>query len=453
MAETKDVNKVYDEFTKAIHNSRGKANNSVIFELIDKFGCTAEDVSLVANKTKNSNYLNENLARYGNCERAVKRLLSKTLYSNQDSDVRKAAYSRYSFRDYGWYFKYVPEQYKDLPTLVEHTAIRRLFENDDSILSQDTLSLYCYNYVTTLLERDNYPSKLLCDRLRDTKGYQELVEPYNTKNLRVLYDCNSVWSQGYEHYMNTKMSDYMDRYRYDNEASSSSTLAYIKKDKQLKLLEQVTQLDILCTVMMHEIYTDDEIENGREYYEANGDYSGNPIGNYMNYLLDNHRKTGARKRGFPQASRLELFSQTKTLEMLLGMGLGIKCKSNSTWDYRTSNKKLLKRVQTAYKTFVKSKTVDDRKAMRKLLKDQANIIMNDFMGGNYKFECVELNCVEEQDKAFENNASQPVVKTARATSHTASADNATVVYARKTFDLTALASATTKTVEKARNGQ
>lgn len=448
METIKDANKTYDEFVKVVHDSHGKGNNATIYNLINNYGCTAEDVALIAKKTKNDDYLNDRLARNNSNERAVKRLISKTLYSNGNK-VRRKAYKNYTFRDYGWYFKYIPEQYKDWPTLMETEYLGRLFDGGDNYWTNETLSMYCYNYVTTLLERDNYPSELLYNRFKDSYGYKQLVEPYNMKSLTVVYDLSFVWSTGYSHFMHSKLANYMDGYRYDYEDSNNNNTHYeIKRDKQKKLAEQVTQLDVLCNVMLNEIYTEDEIKNKHEYNAEKNEYSGAHALSYMTYLLDRYRKTGARKRGYPQSSRIELFSQAKTLEMLLGMGLGIKCKTNYGWDYKKSNKKLNKRIQTAYKTFIKSKTVDDRKAMRKLLKDQANIIINDFMGGTNSFECVELNCAEEQDKVFEQNASQPIVKTARSVSRSTSAP---VTYVKKSFDLAALAKATTKTVEKARN--
>lgn len=437
MEATKDENKVYDEFVKVIRSSHGKGNNSTIYDLLKDYDCTAEDLELVAKKTKNDNYLENVLARYNHSDKAVQRLVNKTMYCNRKK-LKDGDYNDLTFGDYGWYFKYIPDEAKQMPILMHGCDVRALFDGQEERFGDRSLSLYCYNYATTLLERDNYPSKLLYDRFKGTKEYNDIVTPYSMKDLTVVYDLSFVWVSELGRYKHSKLNYYMGNYSYNYDVPNGE--ATNRKDQTL-LAEQATQLDILCSVMMTEIYTPEELQSDKDENNEN-------IHNYFQYLTSNYRKTGSRKRNYPRSSRLELFSQAKTLEMLLGMGLGIKCKTTGAWAFKTSNKKLNKRIQTAYKTFIKAKTVDDRKAMRTLLKDQANIIINDFMHGRDSFECVELHCAEEQDKAFEQNASKPIVKTVRSVSRNTSAPVESI---KKTFDLAALAKATTKTVEKARN--
>ena len=168
------------------------------------------------------------------------------------------------------------------------------------------------------------------------------------------------------------------------------------------------------------------------------------FGGYYEYLagsLYDYRKTGHR-RSMPQKTRLELFGQVKALEMLLAMGLGIKRKddSGSNWDIKTSNKRLNKRIQTAYKQFIKAKTVDDRKNIRTLLKRQLEVICNDFM--RQAWEVVELKCIEKQDENFENGVAFTKKSTPKS--------NANGFVARK-VDLSELLKAKTVVVDKARH--
>lgn len=441
--KNKDKERAYDEFVRAIQLSHGKANNSTIYDLIKDYGCTAEDVERITKKTKNSKYLEETLTRYNQNAKAVQRLINKTIYCNHKK-LDEGKYIKYTFGDYGWYFKYIPDFAKQMPILMNECDFKALFDNSTNRFGDRALSVYCYNYATTLLERDNYPSKLLYDRFKGTDEYYKLVTPYRLEdnNVNVVYDLSFVWVSKLSRYDDSYLTYYMDRYYYDyDDPNPDSYGKALTRKVQTQLAEQATQLDILCSVMKNEIYTEEELEKGE-------DSDGKKIVNYFRYLIDRHRKTGTRKGNYPRTSRLELFSQAKTLEMLLGMGLGIKCKTFGQWDFKTSNKKLNKRINVAYRTFIKSKTVDERKAMRKLLKDQANIIINDFMRGKDSFECVELHCAEEQDKEFEKNLSQPKVATVRTT---AKRNGAPVESVKKTFDLAALASATTTAIEKGRN--
>lgn len=441
MAETKNSEeRDYDEFVKAIGLTHGRADNETIYNLISNYGCTAEDVERVANKTRKADFLNHTLSRYNRNYKAVLRTLNKMLYSSKRS-LSQDSYCKYTFGDYGWYFKNVQEDAKTMPILMNKIDVQQLFDNGKEQWGDATLSLYTYNYGVSLLERDNYPSKLLYDRFKGTEEHKEFMYPYNLINLQSHYDLSVVWARTTGRFHDSNLENYMSNYRYNYDTQTSGRTS---RTVQKRLAEQAVQLDVLCSVMKNELYTPEELSKGVDADDKN-------IINYCIYLLSRYRKTGTRRHNHPETATIELFSQVKTLEMLLGMGLGIKCKTKDSWILKNSNKKLNKRIQTAYKTFVKAKTVDDRKAMRGLLKDQANILINDFMGGSSYFECVELNCVKEQDEAFESGAPAMVTKATKSgrARTVVSTPNAPVV--KKSFDLSKLASATTSTVEKGRN--
>lgn len=419
------------QFCKALYDSRGKANNETIYKLIKDYGCTAEDVLVVANKTKNENFLDDRLARYSQNEYAVGRLLRKQMNKKK----------MLTFRDYEWYFKYMPDEYKDYPLNSKLTfgGTRRM--------NNECGGIYSYQYATTILNRDKYPSELLAERFKDTELYKEFTVPYSLKDdIGVSYngkDCSirNIGIRYNKYYVNT-----MDHNIYDYEIKDAdgdySYHAYTRLDTQKRLIEQMVQIDLLSAVMENEVYTQEELR--KDVNEK-----GATIVHYQDYIFSRYRRTGSKTYNYPQKVRLELFSQTKSLEMLLGMGLGFKVKENYSYKLKYSNKKLLKRIQTAYKTFIKAKTVDDRKNMRALLKDQLSILSNDFMGNN--LEVVELNCVAKQDEMFEQGKTDIKTVNSKPSTKVAKPVTGGAPLVRRTFDLSKLASATTTVVEKGRN--
>lgn len=444
----------YDEFLRVVELSHGRGNNHTVWTLTE-LGCTAEELLGITNHTKNENYFNTIVTRYSYDDRAIRRIYNKMMDGRNKNQRLLDAFSGWGYRfgDLGWYFKYMPEKYKNEPLPIHKEHIRHLFEKSDDQLNDLELSVYAYRYTTTLLERDNYPSKAFCSDLKQTSLYDELVSPLDWENATVSYDLSNVTFS----YIGKQFKNifyYMgDFYRdYDLARENNTDVQNITKGVQLKLLEQVLQLRVLGNVMMTQIYTEEQIKDGKEMITD----SGREVKaiNYFDYLINRNRKTGTKRNNYPQTARIELFSQTKSLEMLLAMGLGIKLKRDVGW--RVSNKKLNKRIQTAYKTFIKAKTVDDRKSMRKLLLDQANIIINDFMGGSDTFECVMLNCVDKQDEDFEKNMSnavdiKPIKRKQSKSNSNSNTSSAPVKYVKANVSLSDLLNASTTKVEKARN--
>lgn len=422
------------QFCKALHDSRGKANNETIYKLIKDYGCTAEDVLAVANKTKNENYMDDHLARYAHSEYAVGRLLRKQM----------AKKHLLTFRDYEWYFKYMPDEYKDYPLNSKLTlgGTRRMDDERGGI--------YSYQYAMTILNRDKYPSELLAERFKDTELYKEFTVPYSLKDdVYISYDgkdcgIRNIGARYSKYYSKTMDSNVYD-YDIKDADGNYSCSTYTRLDTQKRLIEQMVQIDLLSAVMENEIYTQEELEKDVVTKE-NGSKR---ITHYQDYIFSRYRRTGSRTHNYPQKVRLELFSQTKSLEMLLGMGLGFKVRENYSYKLKYSNKKLLRRIQTAYKTFLKAKTVDDRKNMRALLKDQLSILSNDFMGNN--LEVVELNCVEKQDEMFGQGKTDIKTVNSKPSTKVAKPVTSGAPLVRRTFDLSKLASATTTVVEKGRN--
>ena len=421
------------QFCKALHDSHGKANNETIYKLIKDYGCTAEDVLAVANKTKNENFLDDRLARYSQNEYAVGRLLRKQMNKNK----------MLTFRDYEWYFKYMPDEYKDFP------LSNKLSLGNTRRLDSERGGIYSYQYAMTILNRDKYPSELLAERFKDTELYKAFTVPYSLKDdVFVTYDLKNCGIRQIGARYTKYYSKVLDRNVYDYEAKdengNSSYSTYTSLENQKRLVEQMVQIDLLSAVMENEIYTQEELE--KDVVEQSSG-SKKRITHYQDYIFSNYRRTGSRTHNYPQKVRLELFSQTKSLEMLLGMGLGIKVKENYSYKLKYSNKKLLRRIQTAYKTFIKAKTVDDRKNMRALLKDQLTILSNDFMGNN--LEIVELNCMTKQDELFGQGKTE--TKTVKVGTKTAKPVTSGAPLVHRKFDLAKLASATTTVVEKGRN--
>ena len=414
------------EFLKALHDSKGTANNGLIYGLIKNNGCTAEDVRLVAKKTKNENYLDNTLIRYDRNEYAVKRMMNKMAQRNLGWST---------FRDYEWYFKNVPEEYKDY-FITENLPLNGLFSKDK--LGDKMLGLYSYNYALNLLNKENYPDKFFVERFKATNvGYKTFAEPYNVTDSYMDYSGRTLTVTNYGHRFKAHFDLAIDRFwsDYDREDGKTDLTGTVQR----RVLEQMVQADIVAEIMLNECFDEETLRKGK--YE-----DGKKILSYGDYLFSNYRKTGFAVTNHPQKFRLEMFGQTKALEMLLCMGLGIVPKNEGHYNYKHSNKKLVKRIQTAYKTFIKAKTVDDRKAMRALLKDQLTILINDFMGNN--FTVMELRCVEKQDEMFEKGTggglsvdNKPKVAPVKKNS----------VYVKKTFDLSKLAQATTKVVEKGRH--
>ena len=421
------------QFCKALHDSHGKANNETIYKLIKDYGCTAEDVLAVANKTKNENFLDDRLARYSQNEYAVGRLLRKQMNKNK----------MLTFRDYEWYFKYMPDEYKDFP------LSNKLSLGNTRRLDSERGGIYSYQYAMTILNRDKYPSELLAERFKDTELYKVFTIPYSLKDdVFVTYDLKNCGIRQIGARYTKYYSKVLDRNVYDYEAKdengNSSYSTYTSLENQKRLVEQMVQIDLLSAVMENEIYTQEELE--KDVVEQSSG-SKKRITHYQDYIFSNYRRTGSRTHNYPQKVRLELFSQTKSLEMLLGMGLGIKVKENYSYKLKYSNKKLLRRIQTAYKTFIKAKTVDDRKNMRALLKDQLTILSNDFMGNN--LEIVELNCMTKQDELFGQGKTE--TKTVKVGTKTAKPVTSGAPLVHRKFDLAKLESATTTVVEKGRN--
>lgn len=412
------------EFVKAIHDSHGRANNSTISDLIYRHGCTADDVAMVAKKTHNDAYLKQQ-AQYSSSAYAKEREVNKFLYCRRQDKYNK------TFRDYEWYFKNTPEKYKDLH-FYDASLPATILTNRGNKWSDKDLSLYSHKYTTDVLTA-NYPSDFFVDRLKENeKLYDTLVRPYGLEDIHFSYDMSSIFIHEFGQYR--KYDNYMRYFYYDYDRTDGDTK--VTSVTQRRVLEQMVQVNILATVMLNEIYTPEELEKGEK--------DGRRIDSYADYIFSTHRKTGAPKHNHPQKVRLEMFAQTKALEMLLAMGLGLESRHTSSWDWSVSNKKLVKRIQTAYKTFIKAKTVDERKAMRELLKDQLGIIINDFM--RHSFNVVELKCVEKQDEMFEKNSTKVVIKSTKAAPITKNQH-----FVRQSIDLSKLVGATTATVGKGRD--
>lgn len=418
-----EVTDVDREFCRALHDSHGTANNPLIYNLIKDHNCTAEDVFLIAKKTKNEDFLDNTLARYSQSDYAVARRLNKIAQSKTAENWR-------TFRDYSWYFKNVPEEYKDY-NITEQLQTVGFFKSD-KVVDHRTLSLYVYNYGMSLINGENYPSDFFVERFKTNKTlYETWAEPYKMKDIAISYDGTVATIRNYSRPFSRWMDSYMNYCRYDYDRDDGNT--QLTGTVQRRVVEQMTQVALLGEIMKNEAYTQEELSTSNVY-------------SYNDYIFNTSRKTGTSKYNHPQKIRLEMFGQAKALEMLLCMGLGFKMKTNSNWDLKVSNKKVLKRIQTAYKTFIKAKTVDDRKAMRKLLKDQLTIIINDFMRNI--MEVVELNCVEKQDEMFEQGHKAKTVSRARTV--TVAPTNGEPLVHRK-FDLSKLATATTTVVEKGRH--
>lgn len=417
--------KAETEFGKALYESKGKANNELIYKLITEYGCTADDIAKVAQNTSNENFL-DNRTHISDYTKA--RMINKNAHKNKQWKY---------FRDYEWFFKYLPEKYKDY---VLFDALNRLFDRDVEYLDDRELGLYSLNYYATLLNRDAYPTELFAERFKNSPLYDLVTRPYRLKEV-AFHEYNGTfypfeYGSRWRKILDTYFNDYL---RYDYDRTDGSTR--IQRKTQLKVLEQCVQVDLLSLTMLNEIYDDFYDKDHRIWNNE-----GNEIYTYSDYLFSRYRKTGTRKVSHPQILRLEMFAQEKALEMLLGMGLGFKVNTNCSYNFKYSNKKLNKRIQTAYKTFIKAKTVDERKSMRELLKEQLAIISNDFMGNN--LEVVELKCVSEQDKMFEQNISQKTVSVPKTRS---SRTTSNVTYVRKTIDLSKLASAQTTQLTSGRN--
>ena len=417
--------KAETEFGKALYDSKGKANNELISKLITEYGCTADDIAKVAQNTSNEKFL-DNRAHISDYTKA--RMVNKFAHKNKDWKY---------FRYYEWFFKYLPEKYKDY---ILFDGTNELFNKDIEYLNDRALGLYSLNYYATLLNRDAYPTDSFAERFKNSQLYDLVTRPYRLKDVPFHEYNGTFYPYEYGSRWRTILDTFFNNYlHYDYDRTDGSTR--IQRKTQLKVLEQCVQVDLLSLIMLNEVYDEYDEKDHRIW-----DKEGNEIHTYSDYLFSRHRKTGTRKVSHPQILRLEMFAQEKALEMLLGMGLGFKVKSDYPYNLKYSNKKLNKRIQTAYKTFIKAKTVDERKSMRELLKEQLAIISNDFMGNN--LEVVELKCVSEQDKMFEQNISQ---KTISVPKNRSSRTTSNVTYVRKTIDLSKLASAQTTQLTSGRN--
>lgn len=413
------------EFARTLNLTKGRGNNNTICDLISEFDCTAEDVEKVANKTKNK-HLTDTNEQYSRTPYATIRALHKIQYCKKHvfGDIPNIV----PMSDYAWYFKYTPSKYFE-DRIVSKKHMDELL-NKNMTMTDDSFRIYAYNKVATLVNGNNYPDKFFTDRLRENKTvYNNLIEPYPLTHIKRVYDGSSVYVEHPYYYVGKNIVS-TNNWNYEEPGNARHTTDTEKK----QLLDLVAQIKVLCTVMDGEMLDGDtmDILNAKKF------------GGYYEYLagsLYDYRKTGHR-RSMPQKTRLELFGQVKALEMLLAMGLGIKRKddSGSNWDIKTSNKRLNKRVQTAYKQFIKAKTVDDRKNIRTLLKRQLEVICNDFM--RQAWEVVELKCIEKQDENFENG----VAFTKKITPKS----NANGFVARK-VDLSELLKAKTVVVDKARH--
>ena len=418
-----DNKQKYDEFTKAIYESKGKANNSTIYNLINDFNCTAEDVKFVAEKTHNLGEL-KSLGQFRNNEHATRRMVHKCMYATK----RDKRYPRIRpFRDYHWYFRYMPDEYLDEYFVSQDTMEKLLSFNNKTAadIPNDIFALYAKNQIYELVNGVNYPSETLLSGLKaDNAELKDLFEPYDYKDVTFNYNATDFGMM----YRDDNMSaNHIVNYHYRNRDEmkpGSYEMPHTEAKTICKLLDSIAQIRILSAIMDVERKVE-EGDDDKNFYS------------YSKYIFDGSRRTGVGRYN-PEGARLELFGQVRSLEMLLDMGLGLYCTDRCGY-VRSSNKKLVKRIQTAYKTFVKSKTVDDRKKMRKLLKRQLEVLINDFMGRSFYVR--ELKCVDEQDKAFLKGTN--TVKTTHKMASGATEG--------KTFDLSKLAGAPTKTVEKARH--
>lgn len=417
-------------FLDVVNKTKGKGNNRLILDIITKLNCDkASELLPIARRCKNEGLLSE-LGRSSYCGNlyAIMREINKNNYCSKKHRGRD--YDA-NLMDYKWYFKYVPNEYLQNVPLEDKRLITDLLtvSNEKAYKWEDSMAIYIWNNIHTLLNRDKYVDKMLVDRLfKNKECFANLLQPfppykshpslsYNSNNGKYYLPlCESISNTIYGYGRRNISNDI----GWAGVTLDSNTCRHYKQAADL-----ISQLYVLGMIMKNETVgatkTDDGGTNNFEDYVDR-------------YILNSNRKTGI-PRYKPERARVELFGQAKTLEMLITMGLGIRLKPCSN-PYRYSNKKLNKRIQVSYKQFIKAKTVDERKSIRDLCHKQLDIIVNDFMVN--ALQIVELDCVGEQDKLFMNTASKTTVAKAPATG------------THKKFDLNALASATTETLEKGR---
>lgn len=414
----------YKTFLDVVKKTKGKANNGTLYDLIDKYHCTAEELLPVANKMHNEGQIERdadfNHNRYAMLRRVNKRLGTDKKRGGRDFSV--------SLADYKWYFRYVPDEYlSDIPLDKYGKAhVRSLLgsktESTNDFSTERSGAIYIWNNINTILFRDRYINDMLVDRLLGNKDLcDQYLDPFY-KETSLEEPLYILYSGEYTTKPCTRYSKYAEKYCLRNVTNERYNLTEEQLGHIYKGWDLISQLYVLGMIM----------ENESKNFVAD---NLKDVGRYVDdYILDIWRRNGV---GYyqPEKARAELFSQAKTLEMLITMGIGIKVRNKYQSVWRKNNKKLNRRVLTSYKQFVKAKTVDERNSIRDLCMKQLDIINNDFMGRN--FVVGKLNCADEQDDEFANQTG-------------ASVQVASTKGSTKKFDLAALASATTVVAGKGR---
>ena len=402
-----DYDKVDREFCKVLKATHGSGNNETVYNLIAQYDCTVDDIVGVARRTKNENYTSE-LAKQWNVQSThfITREFHRKQFAGRSNTDWCHVDGQFvvALSNYKWCLPNIPDEYLNEMYEDREYVIASL-TNQDRKYETDTARLCVLDKICKRLFKDKYLGDLLNGRLVKNKT---LLDFYLRTNPRrsVLINCNDTISTNSVPELNMgmyhKCSDYC---VYD------SNKVYVRgetitRTEARQIFDLIAQIYALCLTMANEVYDNMSYDGDRLVCKTEQDCS-NDVRLYTENALNEYRRSGVSYyQNNPSNVRLELFGQARALEMLLSLGLGIKVSDNAYGrSFRVSNKKLNNRIKTAYNTFVKLKTVAERKNFRKLFREQLNIIINDYMMGDY--EIVELKCVEEQDKAFENSLSKP----------------------------------------------
>lgn len=410
-----DYDKVDKEFCKVLKASNGSGDNHTVYNLIAQYGCTADDVVGVAKRTKNEFYSNQLANGWSSrSNHFITRELHKRQFSGRRGSDLYNVDGQYmvAINLYKWCLRYIPDEYLEDVYTTNPATIYGL-TNLENKYNDESAKLCVLNKICKRLFEDEYLGSLLNSRLLKNK---ELLDTYlkTSPFLHITFPSSCSISTDIVPKINTNYySDKCASYHtYDENGAYIGTKDINKSDAK-QVLDLIAQIYVLCLTMANEVHKTmfyNRQKNVMQYKDESRDIDCD-VRLYTDLLFNHNRRGGV--RGYNNNAsdvRVELFGQARTLEMLLSLGLGIRVKDNA-WgrDMNVSNKRLNNRIKSAYNTFLRLKTVDERKNFRKLFKEQLSIIANDYMRNGY--EIVELKCVEEQDKAFEDSLSKPKKKT------------------------------------------
>lgn len=418
-------------FAKVVHDSNGNGNNRGVWDIINNNKrVTADDLKAVAehtDKDKGKDMFDDCFfgtspiwdEKYGKGDGAYRTVLSTHRYMNCAKKPRGDLHCFEPLSNFQWYLKHIPYDLLDDCLVTRNIVMPKLMANDPTSIARglyDTpLVIYALRKTGELLYEEEYQKGVLLDNLlKDENLLNFLISPLAYIKTSRSIDRYSLKhdKHGYSRclvQLGTRLETGIHAVFAQNETSKStySNRDYVSNTMFEQIIDSLQRMKILCTMMFQQTQKSRTVIN--PIYDCSDYWDYLAIGTSSNSRITRYRRTRNADK-----MRADYFSQTLALEALLEMGLGIIPNEdfrNKNLYRRFANNKLNRRIRTSYQSFVKAKTVEDRRKMRSLYKEQMNIIISDFMYN--KFKVVELDCVEEQDKLFEETFGKPLVDLAK----------------------------------------